>query len=219
MSKEEAAVGRAAGTVALARQAEGVAGGLRLLAERMRDLGWHVDGYSTDELFNVASALRSSVLAAFGSIRRQQQEAEWETIRQLRTYVTVGEGARVPVSVVHRMTGIGAGTIERWREEQHAEQQHLPHARAGQAAMGTAESGGPAWNEIALASRRSDALVLEIVATAGRPVRHRDVVKGSGLSKGTVSKAVTRLAKAGHLERLEDGAIRPGPMCKVSQHP
>lgn len=53
----------------------------------------------------------------------------------------------------------------------------------------------------------ADDRVLDAVARAARPVRQKDVAEASGLSKGTVSKAVGRLVAAGRLERLEDGTV------------
>ncbi|MET9399310.1 hypothetical protein [Kitasatospora sp. NPDC002965] len=47
---------------ALARQAVAVAGGLRLLVERMGDAGWRMQDYSEEGLLNVASALRGTAV-------------------------------------------------------------------------------------------------------------------------------------------------------------
>ncbi|WP_404871055.1 hypothetical protein ACI1MP_38205 (plasmid) [Kitasatospora griseola] len=53
---------RNAELAALARQAVAAAGGLRLLVERMNDLGWRMQDYSDEDLFNVASALRGTAI-------------------------------------------------------------------------------------------------------------------------------------------------------------
>jgi S-DNA-T family DNA segregation ATPase FtsK/SpoIIIE len=49
--------------------------------------------------------------------------------------------------------------------------------------------------------------VLDAVRAAGAPVRQKDLVSATGLAKGTVSKAVARLADAGALVRAEDGSL------------
>ncbi|MBD0690377.1 hypothetical protein [Streptomyces sp. CBMA123] len=53
---------RNAELAALARQAVAAAGGLRLLVERMGDLGWRMQDYSDEDLLNVASALRGTAI-------------------------------------------------------------------------------------------------------------------------------------------------------------
>lgn len=54
-------------------------------------------------------------------------------------------------------------------------------------------------------SESTDERVLRLVQ--GGPVRQKDIVEKSGLAKGTVSKVVARLVKAGHLVRLDDGTV------------
>lgn len=54
-----------------------------------------------------------------------------------------------------------------------------------------------------------DARVLAAVASAGQPIRQKDVADQTGLPKGTVSKAVKRLTDAGQLLRLPDGGLTP----------
>jgi hypothetical protein len=57
-----------AATAALARQAHQVAGQLRLLSERMNDLGWRTDEYSCADLTEVATSLAGmSIRAAMHS--------------------------------------------------------------------------------------------------------------------------------------------------------
>jgi S-DNA-T family DNA segregation ATPase FtsK/SpoIIIE len=58
------------------------------------------------------------------------------------------------------------------------------------------------------AAPSADDRVLDAVMRAGGPVRQKDVVEASGLSKGAVSKAVARLVEAGRLAKQEDGTIR-----------
>ncbi|MEU9332365.1 hypothetical protein AB0D49_04250 [Streptomyces sp. NPDC048290] len=53
---------RNAELAALARQAVAAAGGLRLLVERMGDLGWRMQDYRDEDLLNVASALRGTAI-------------------------------------------------------------------------------------------------------------------------------------------------------------
>ena len=53
----------------------------------------------------------------------------------------------------------------------------------------------------------TDTAVLDAVRTAAGPVRQKDIVDASGLAKGTVSKAVTRLVTAGALIKATDGTL------------
>ncbi|MFE7532207.1 hypothetical protein ACFU7Y_41900 [Kitasatospora sp. NPDC057542] len=53
---------RNAELAALARQAVAAAGGLRLVVERMGDLGWRMQDYSVEDLLDVASALRGTAI-------------------------------------------------------------------------------------------------------------------------------------------------------------
>ncbi|MFJ1804318.1 SigE family RNA polymerase sigma factor [Streptomyces sp. NPDC088180] len=53
---------RNAELAAPARQAVAAAGGLRLLVERMGDLGWRMQDYRDEDLLNVASALRGTAI-------------------------------------------------------------------------------------------------------------------------------------------------------------
>ncbi|WKK27831.1 hypothetical protein QZH56_36890 (plasmid) [Streptomyces olivoreticuli] len=53
---------RNAELAALARQAAGTAGVLRLLVERMNDVGWHLDEYSDEDLRTVAAALKGTAI-------------------------------------------------------------------------------------------------------------------------------------------------------------
>ncbi|WP_158835129.1 hypothetical protein [Streptomyces sp. NRRL S-350] len=53
---------RDAELTALARQSVVVAGALRLLVERMGDLGWRLEDYSKEQLLDVAHALRGSAM-------------------------------------------------------------------------------------------------------------------------------------------------------------
>lgn len=57
------------------------------------------------------------------------------------------------------------------------------------------------------AADSADAKVLDALRTLGPSARQVDIVKASGLPKGTVSKAVTRLVKAGSVLRAEDGSL------------
>ncbi|MFB8038990.1 hypothetical protein ACFC5Z_40065 [Streptomyces sp. NPDC056004] len=158
-----------------------------------------------------------AVLGAFGSIRRQQQEAERETTRQIREYVTAGAGAGVPASAVHRLTGIRSDTVDRWRVEHHAEH-HVPRARAQAFAPipKPKETGKAAGSAVAAAASAVPPVpatvdrVLDVVTAADRPVRQKDIAEVSRLNKGTVSKAVTRLAREGRLVRLDDGTVTLG---------
>jgi S-DNA-T family DNA segregation ATPase FtsK/SpoIIIE len=58
----------------------------------------------------------------------------------------------------------------------------------------------------------ADLRVLDAVAAAGGPVQQKDVAAATQLTKGTVSKSVSRLVDAGKLERQDDGkvAVRSG---------
>lgn len=58
-------------------------------------------------------------------------------------------------------------------------------------------------------AQRSEAetAVLDAVRAAGGPVRQKEIVDASGLAKGTVSKTVTKLVKAGELVKAEDGTL------------
>ncbi|MGV9907601.1 FtsK/SpoIIIE domain-containing protein [Streptomyces sp. NPDC003388] len=49
--------------------------------------------------------------------------------------------------------------------------------------------------------------VLAAVQEAGEPIRQKDIVAVTGLSKGAVSKAVARLLLAGELDRQDDGSL------------
>lgn len=53
----------------------------------------------------------------------------------------------------------------------------------------------------------AEAAVLDAVRAAAGPVRQKDVVEASGLSKGAVSKTVAKLVTAGELARAEDGTL------------
>lgn len=61
--------------------------------------------------------------------------------------------------------------------------------------------------EAAPALTDAESAVLAAVRAAGGPVRQKDIVEASGLAKGTVSKTVTKLVKAGVLVRAEDGTL------------
>lgn len=63
----------------------------------------------------------------------------------------------------------------------------------------------PPATTAAAPSESTDERVLRLVQ--GGPVRQKDIVEKSGLAKGTVSKVVARLVKAGHLVRLDDGTV------------
>ncbi|MBT2405597.1 MULTISPECIES: hypothetical protein [unclassified Streptomyces] len=56
---------------ALVRQAVSTAGALRLLVERMNDVGWRMNDYSDEDLLTVASALYSDedLLTAASALR------------------------------------------------------------------------------------------------------------------------------------------------------
>ncbi|MGK4909980.1 MarR family transcriptional regulator [Streptomyces albus] len=53
----------------------------------------------------------------------------------------------------------------------------------------------------------AESAVLDTVRSAAGPVRQKDVVVSTGLAKGTVSKTVAKLVKAGHLVKAEDGSL------------
>lgn len=53
----------------------------------------------------------------------------------------------------------------------------------------------------------ADARILDAITTAGEPVRQKDLAETTGLSKGTVSKAVKRLTATGHITRRTDGGL------------
>lgn len=61
----------------------------------------------------------------------------------------------------------------------------------------------------AVPAQRTEAetAVLDAVRAAAGPVRQKDVVDASGLAKGTVSKTVAKLVKAGDLVKAEDGTL------------
>lgn len=53
----------------------------------------------------------------------------------------------------------------------------------------------------------TETAVLDAVRAVGGPARQKDVVTSTGLAKGTVSKAVTKLIEAGALVRAADGSL------------
>lgn len=53
----------------------------------------------------------------------------------------------------------------------------------------------------------AEARVVDALTAAGTPLRQKDIATASGLSKGTVSKAVGRLVEDGHLTRTPDGLV------------
>ncbi len=53
----------------------------------------------------------------------------------------------------------------------------------------------------------TDARILDAIETAAAPVRQKDLAETTGLSKGTVSKAVKRLTDTGHITRQPDGGL------------
>ncbi|MFJ8760985.1 MarR family transcriptional regulator [Streptomyces cyaneofuscatus] len=53
----------------------------------------------------------------------------------------------------------------------------------------------------------TDARILDAIETAAAPVRQKDLAESTGLSKGTVSKAVKRLTDTGHITRRPDGGL------------
>ncbi|MFD5345913.1 MarR family transcriptional regulator [Streptomyces anulatus] len=53
----------------------------------------------------------------------------------------------------------------------------------------------------------TDARILDAIETAAAPVRQKDLAETTGLSKGTVSKAVKRLTDTGHITRRPDGGL------------
>jgi S-DNA-T family DNA segregation ATPase FtsK/SpoIIIE len=54
---------------------------------------------------------------------------------------------------------------------------------------------------------RADRRVIDVVVTAGRPVRQKEIAELAGLAKGTVSKSVAALLLGGRLERHDDGTV------------
>jgi uncharacterized membrane protein len=62
----------------------------------------------------------------------------------------------------------------------------------------------------------TDAKILEALRLLRPPVRQKDICEASGLPKGTVSKAVGRLVKGGHLVRNEDGTVSIAAAGEVS---
>lgn len=62
----------------------------------------------------------------------------------------------------------------------------------------------------------NDAKVMEALNALRPPVRQKDIVEVSGLAKGTVSKTVSRLVKAGHLVRNDDGTVSAPAAGEVS---
>ncbi|WP_445277737.1 MarR family transcriptional regulator [Streptomyces sp. DSM 41033] len=53
----------------------------------------------------------------------------------------------------------------------------------------------------------TDARILDAIENAATPVRQKDLAETTGLSKGTVSKAVKRLTDTGHITRRPDGGL------------
>ncbi|MGW3579621.1 helix-turn-helix transcriptional regulator, partial [Streptomyces olivaceus] len=61
--------------------------------------------------------------------------------------------------------------------------------------------------EVPAQRTEAETAVLDAVRAASGPVRQKDVVDASGLAKGTVSKTVAKLVKAGELVKAEDGTL------------
>ncbi len=61
--------------------------------------------------------------------------------------------------------------------------------------------------EVPAQRTEAETAVLDAVRAAAGPVRQKDVVDASGLAKGTVSKTVTKLVKAGELTKAKDGTL------------
>ncbi|MFF3062805.1 MarR family transcriptional regulator [Streptomyces sp. NPDC057909] len=53
----------------------------------------------------------------------------------------------------------------------------------------------------------TDTRVLGLIRSSGQPIRQKELTEQSGLSKGTVSKVVKRLADSGHITRNADGGL------------
>ncbi|MFG2867684.1 MarR family transcriptional regulator [Streptomyces sp. NPDC048338] len=53
----------------------------------------------------------------------------------------------------------------------------------------------------------ADARILTLIRQAEQPIRQKDLADQTGLTKGTVSKAIKRLADTGHIQRQADGAL------------
>jgi S-DNA-T family DNA segregation ATPase FtsK/SpoIIIE len=69
---------------------------------------------------------------------------------------------------------------------------------------------------VAPVAEGTDAKILEALRLLRPPVRQKDICEASGLPKGTVSKAVGRLVKGGHLVRNEDGTVSIAAAGEVS---
>ncbi|MFJ7626477.1 MarR family transcriptional regulator [Streptomyces sp. NPDC097595] len=65
----------------------------------------------------------------------------------------------------------------------------------------------PAPEPVATGVDGADARILDAITAAGEPVRQKDLAETTGLSKGTVSKAVKRLTATGHVTRRPDGGL------------
>ena len=53
----------------------------------------------------------------------------------------------------------------------------------------------------------ADARILTLIRQAKQPIRQKDLADQTGLTKGTVSKAIKRLTDTGHIQRQADGAL------------
>ncbi|MFJ1636524.1 hypothetical protein [Streptomyces sp. NPDC088256] len=130
---------RNAELAALARQAVAAAGGLRLLVERMGDLGWRMQDYRDEDLLNVASALRgTAILIALDTEdmdlheevtgRRVHDVAEW-----LREHgegdgrpLPCRPGPVVPAAGDDPQGGAGGGRTRRGRERRRVRPRGTP---------------------------------------------------------------------------------------------
>jgi MarR family protein len=126
-------------------------------------------------------------------------------VRSLPVNVWASEDAPPAAEVVEISRGVDAPA--KTSTEAIAAQPPAPAALA--VPTSTAPAGAaPGWT-VGVDNR-----VLDAVDAATAPPRQSEIVKGTGLSKGTVSKAVARLEKSGRIVRNEDGTLALPPVAK-----
>lgn len=125
--------------------------------------------------------------------------------RLLRTWTLDDDGVRnLPKSLWY---GSGSAPAPVAAPEAPAERPALRLVKAeGDFLLAPPAPAAPAA-EVPAQRTEAETAVLDAVRAASGPVRQKDVVDASGLAKGTVSKTVTKLVKAGELVKAEDGTL------------
>jgi hypothetical protein len=147
-------------------------------------------------------------LADMAEARRALNEAGQVLMRRIRIAAYAGIEAGLSAREVAELGGVGERTVEGWWAEYRAE--HRPAAYVSEKRHDVPAETFPAPAGEAGPDRRrtvNDDRVLAAVVGFGGTCRQAEIVAGTGLNKGTVSRAVARLLDDGRLSRTGDGRL------------